>query len=805
MAESYSITAVLSAKVDGMVSGFKEATGSLDNFADKHKKTFDSFKKVGAGMTAVGAGIAGGLGMAVKKAAEFEGGMSKVSALSGATGKDLDELSEKARELGSATSFSATEAAEGLEYMALAGWDNKQMMEGLEPVLHLAEAGSIDLGRASDLVTDSMASMGIEVQDLSGYLDKVAETSANANTDVDALMEAFVIAGGTLESFNVPLEESSALLGVMADRGLKGSEAGQALNVIMARIGDTSGTAGKKLKEMGIDVYDSEGNFRGMETVLKEVEVSMADMNEEQRADAKLKIAGLNHGKNFDKMMGGLGDGYDELKDKVANSNGSLKEMRDIMKDNLQGAMENLSSAGEEIMISLGTALLPVVKDITKFIQGLADKFNGLSDKTKSTIAIVLAVVAVFLLIVGPLLMIIGFIPAIISGFTAIGLVFTAITSPISLIVLAIIGLGIALVVAYNKVEWFRDMVNAVWEFIKDSIILVIEVIKETVANVLEFINNLWEEYGETLIEVATNIWDTIMSVIDNVITFISDLIEKVLGHITDFWDDHGDLAMEIIRVTWQTIKDTIMIGVNFIKNIIKAGMKIIQGIFEVVWPIISGFIEVTWGIIKTTIKNVIDIIAGIIDVTMNIIKGDWEAVWESIKEIVTNVVDNIVSFFKGVNLFEIGKNIINGLFNGISSMVKGVGKVVGSVGTAIKDSFTNFFVMKSPSKLTFGMGENITAGVANGMTKAITVAKKAANALNHKIHSTLSENTISDDVNKQTQRDLNHSLNTNVNVQKQSANIVLQLGRNDFTAFVADIDKEQDRTELTKMRARGL
>lgn len=217
---THSVEAVFKASgVSNFTGAFKNAQNSVKGFTDRNAQTFDSFRKVGTAATIAGGAIATGLGFAVKKAADFESGMSKVEAISGATGKELQALSDYAREMGSTTSFSAGEAAEGLEYMALAGWSNEEMLSGLEPVLHLAEAGNLDLGRASDLATDSMAAMGIETKDLGGYLDKTAATASNANTDIDALMEANVLAGGTFERLNVPLAESNAFLGVMANRG----------------------------------------------------------------------------------------------------------------------------------------------------------------------------------------------------------------------------------------------------------------------------------------------------------------------------------------------------------------------------------------------------------------------------------------------------------------------------------------------------------------------------------------------------------------------------------------------------------
>src|SRR5699024_5252339 len=314
MSESYSITAVLQAKVDGLVSGFRQATSTVDNFVKKNEATFKSFKKVGAAATAGGLAVAGGLGFAVKKASDFETGMSSVAAISGATGKDLEMLTQTARDWGASTSFSALEAAEGLEYMALAGWDTQQMMGGIGPILHLAEAGALDLGRASDLVTDSMAGLGLKVSDLDGYLDKVAKTAASSNTDIDALMEAMVVAGGTFSRLNVPLEESTAFLGVLANRGFKASEAGTAVNAIMTRLTSGTGEAADALDEMGISAFDSEGNFKGMEAVMRELEGALSSMDEETRAHYQTMIAGLNHGKTLNEMMDVSTDDDDGLR-----------------------------------------------------------------------------------------------------------------------------------------------------------------------------------------------------------------------------------------------------------------------------------------------------------------------------------------------------------------------------------------------------------------------------------------------------------------------------------------------------------
>lgn len=670
MAETYSVEAVLKAKVTDFVNGFKQATSAATDFVEKNEKTFDSFKQVGKAATAGGIAVAGGLTFAVKKSADFEGAMSSVAAISGATGKDLQDLTRTARDWGASTSFSATEAAEGLEYMALAGWNTQQMMGGIGPILHLAEAGALDLGRASDLVTDSMAGLGLEVDDLSGYLDKVATTAANSNTDIDALMEAFVIAGGKFKELNVPLEESTAFLGVLANRGFKASEAGTAVNAIMTRLTSTTGPAAKKLKEMGISAYDSEGNFRGMEAVMEDVRKKMDKMTDAERANASEKLAGLNHGKTFTAMLSGLGDEYGELKGKVEGSKGALVEMRNTMKDNLQGDLENLSSAFEEIAIAIGTVLLPHVKTMIEFIQSLADRFNSLDDKTITIIAVIAALSAGFLLLIGPILLLIGFIPSMLAGFTALSTVFAAITGPIGLTIAAIIAIGAALVIAYNKFEWFRDVVDAVWQAIVG----------------------------------------VIMAAVDGVVAFV----QEIATQISTYWNENGELIRSATENVW-----------SFIKGIIEAVMPIIEGIIKVVWFAIQTIVMSVWENIKGVIQGALDIILGLVKVFAGLFTGDWQAMWEGIKQMFSGVVKflwNLVQLMLWGKLLK-GIAVFAGAFRGAASTMWGaVRGVFTSAITAVRNFFTGGFnAMRNVANTSMSSIRSLITTIWNAIRNTFT------------------------------------------------------------------------------------
>src|SRR5690625_1818141 len=677
-------------KVGADISSYSKemskASKELGSFTERNSKTFDAFKKTGAAVTGAGVALSAGLGYAVKTAADFESGMSEVAAISGATADEFDALEKRARELGGSTSFSAKEASEGLSFLALAGWDTKQMIDGLEPVLHLAEAGALDLGRSADLVTDSMAGLGVGVDELDGYLDKVAQTSRESNTDIDVLMEAFVIAGGTFDRLNIPLEESNAFLGVLANRGFKASQAGTAINAIMTRLTQSSGPAADALEEMGVSAFDSEGNFRGMETVLTDIEKSMETMADAEKAHYQQQLAGLNHGKTFSAMLSGLGDEYKDLKGEIIDSDGALLEMRDTMKDNLQGAMENLNSAFEEILISLGSALLPAVKEMSKWLQKLADWFNNLDDSTKGTIAIVGGITAALLLIIGPILLLIGFIPSIIAGFTAIGTVLAAIFNPVTLIIGGIIALGAALIYAYNEIERFRYLVDEAWAWISDT-------------------------FNAAL--------DFIMGIVKEIFGAVREFIGEQLAKIMDFWDEYGEMILGIVETVFKNIWEQIKMYINLVK-----------GIFEAVWPIISNVVKLAWDFIKMYVEIGIDLVLGIVRTVMNLLKGDWSGAWEEIKKTASNILDSIVNTFKNIDLLQIGKDIINGLIKGITSMVGSIKESVSNMASNLPGWIKKPLGIKSPSRIFMQLGDSIGEGLAIGIEDTTKLVGRATDKL---------------------------------------------------------------------------
>ncbi len=342
-------------------------------------------------------GISAGAANTFQTYQNFEKSISNVKGLSGANAADMAELTKVAREMGKTTTKSASEAADALGYMALAGWDKDQMKEAIHPVLRLSEAGNLDLGRTSDLVTDSMSSLGIGTGELQGYLDKVAKTASSSNTNIDAMMEAFLEFGGTVKNNGIAHDEASALIGVLANRGVKGSEAGNALNSVFVNLTTGAGQAGKAMEKLNLSAYDAQGNFKGYANTLKELYDKTKDLDDEQKAYYYSAIGGKTRLSDLQHLLSGVSEEYDELKYKVANSSGALEEMANIMNDNIYGDVKALQSAVESVQLDFMDKFQPSArkflqwsKDLTlSFGQKLtkaAEKFQYRIEKIESTV-----------------------------------------------------------------------------------------------------------------------------------------------------------------------------------------------------------------------------------------------------------------------------------------------------------------------------------------------------------------------------------------------------------------------------------
>lgn len=434
-----------------MEAELQKIPNSMQIVGQQMQTVGDKMTKVGSTLTKtitapiVGVGVA-----AVKTASDFDTSMSKVRALSGATGDDYDRLREKAREMGATTKYSAVDAADSLGFMALAGWDTNQMIDGLDGVMNLAAASGMDLAEASDIVTDYLSAFGLEAADATKMADEMAYAQAHSNTTTTQLGEAFGNSAARMHTAGQSMETTTALLEAFANQGTKGSEAGTQLAATMRDIGNAMEDGRIQIGDTSIAVQDQDGNFRNLIDILADVEAATEGMGTAEKQAALQAVFTRN---SYNAVSQALTEGTANIKQyeqELYAANGTAKTMAEVMEDNLAGQITKLKSAVQELGISLGDTLVPMVRKGVEWLQDLVDKFNALDDTTKENIVkfgLVAAAIGPVLTVVGKATSGIGSLISTFGGLTAgMGAI------PFGPVTLAITGVAtaIGLVVAAN-------------------------------------------------------------------------------------------------------------------------------------------------------------------------------------------------------------------------------------------------------------------------------------------------------------------------------------------------------------------
>lgn len=591
--------------------GFTSAYNDLKVFGDKSATAGQKFKGFSSALNTVGSGLAKGVTLpllgvgtaAVKVASSFDSAMSEVKAISGATGTQFTQLRDKAIEMGAKTKFSATESAEAFKYMAMAGWDTKDMLNSISGVMNLAAASGEDLGTVSDIVTDAMTAFGlaadgttkvlkngynVEVSNAEHFSDVLAEASSRSNTNVSLMGATFKYVAPIAGAMGYSIEDTAVAIGLMANAGIKGEQAGTALRSTITRLVKPTKESGTAMDALGISVTNSDGSMKSLDDVLRQVRSSMSGLTEDQKASYAAMLAGQEGMSGLLAIVNASDEDYQKLSESIQNCTGASQEMADTMQDNLGGAVTLLKSALESAGITIGERLTPYIRELAEWITGLVEKFNSLSDSQQDLIVkigLILTAVAPVMLIGSKvfslLSSIIGIITTVGSALStvfAFGLNATALsaagastgvtmlagaigflTSPITLVIAAITALVAAFVIAYKKSETFRNFINNLVEdlktFFTETVPQAFEMFKEKVSEVFENVKQKIGEFKDKCEEVVQNVIEfftvtlpqgieqfatvTIPSFVQNVITFLQELphnlgimVGEMLGHL---------------------------------------------------------------------------------------------------------------------------------------------------------------------------------------------------------------------------------------------------------------------------------
>lgn len=573
------------------------------------KKTESVASRMGKATKVAGAVIAGGLGVAAgaatKVGMDFEASMDQVAATMGIVGDASDsnfkKLSDAAKQMGATTKYSASQSAEALNYLALAGYDTDKAISALPKVLNLAAAGGIDLAYASDLVTDSMSALGIETDQLEGFTDQMAKTSQKANTNVAQLGEAILTVGGTAKSLKGGTVELNTQLGILADNGVKGAEGGTALRNIILSLGSPTDKAAKLMKKLGLEVYDASGNMRGTNEIFKDLNKILGTMTEQERTKVLSELFNKVDLKSANALLANSGERFDELSKHIANSQGSAEEMAKTMSGNLKGAMDNFKSALEGLGIAtyekFSEPLTNAVKFVTDGISWLVQALqSGNLDGILNNIGLALSV------IVGYLGAIKGY--AIVSGIIAfVKPLFTALTmvksfsgamailnavfmaNPIGIVIGLLGALAGAFVYAWNTSETFRNVVVGTWEAVKEAFSSVINWIKNAFtvdwSNAFGFIGDILNSHLANV----KNIFNSVKQIFNGIIEFVK-------GVFTGNWSRAWQGVVNIFGGIMQGLGAVIKAPLNAVIGLVNSAISGLNSISVTIpdWiPFVGG------------------------------------------------------------------------------------------------------------------------------------------------------------------------------------------------------------------------
>ena len=647
----------------------------------------------------------------VKTAADFEAAMSKVAAVSGASASEMEALTEKAREMGSKTKFSASEAAEAMNYMAMAGWKTEDMLSGIEGVMNLAAASGEDLATTSDIVTDALTAFGLTAQDSGHFADVLAAASSNANTNVSMMGETFKYCAPIAGSLGFSVEDTAEAIGLMANAGIKSTQAGTSLRTIMTNLSGEVKICGDSIGEVTIATSNADGSMRDLSDILADCRIAFAGLSESEKVAAAESLVGKNAMSGFLALMNaGEGD-INKLSGAIDGCDGAAQKMADTMNNNLEGQLTILKSALEELAISFGQLLIPALREVVEWLQGFVGFLNSLPEGVKKTImmiALVAAALGPILIIIGKVVSAIGTIMTIVpkvagvinvvkGAFAALNA--TMLANPIVLIIAAIAALVAAFIYLWNNCDGFRQFWIDLWENIKQIAVAVWEGLKT-------FFTAAWQAISTT----AQTIWNGIKN-------FFSAL--------------------------WEGIKTIFTTVLNVIKTIVTTYFNVYKTIITTVFNAIKTVITTVLGAIQTVITTVWNTIKNVFTTVLNIIKsvvsGAFNVMWNSIKNTISGIVNtikmgfnNAVNFIKNLasSAFSWGADIINGIVNGIRSCIGKIKDAVGDVAETIR-SFLHFSVPdEGPLTDYESWMPDFMSGLAKGIEKSKGMVKDAVSGL---------------------------------------------------------------------------
>lgn len=659
---------------------------SLEEVESSAKKADDGFTMFKATLANLAAdaimravdGIKNLVGNVIELGQNFTSTMSEVSAISGATGEDFEKLEACAREYGATTVFSASNAAEALKYMSLAGWDADQSTSALGGVLNLAAASGMELGAASDMVTDYLSAFAMEAGDAAYFADLLSYAQSHSNTTAEALGEAYKNCAANLNAAGQDVETVTSLLEGMANQGYKGSEAGTAMAAIMRDITNGMKDGAIKIGETSVAVMDAQGNFRDLTDILTEVEAATNGMGDAERAVALSSTFTADSTKGLNLILNEGMDNIAGYEEELRGASGSAEEMANIMNDNLSGDVAAMNSAFEELGLKIYDALESKLRAGVQFItNGVIPAIEWLGGHIPEVTIAVSGLGAVIAAmnwgtISSKIAMVKGALVKLAAALGGVSLPAIAIIAVITAVALAFTNL-------WKNNEEFRNKITAIWDGIKAKF-------DEFGQGIVDRLNALGFEF-EDITEVMKAVWDGLCEVLTPIFEGVFQQISNILNEALDILTGLFDIFAGIFTGDW-----------------------------DMVWQGVQEVFGAVWDFVVATFENWISTFTSLADTVLGWFGTDWETVWTNVKTFFSDTWNAISSFFSEIltgikTFFTDTWNAIVSFFSGILS---GIYSSVTGTMTEIHDTFTN--IWDSITGFLSGAWETIKNIVAVGI-----------------------------------------------------------------------------------------
>ena len=726
------------------------------------RKTLGSLAKVStAAIAGAGSALAGLGTYAVKVGSEFESSMSQVAATMGMTTEEIhngseayETLATAAKNAGATTKFTATQAADALNYLALAGYDAATSAEVLPSVLNLAAAGGLELAYASDLATDAMAALGIEASadNLTQFGDQMAMASSKANYSVAQLGEAILTVGGTAKNLAGGTVELNTALGVLANRGIKGAEGGTALRNMILSLSAPTDTAAATLKSLGVSAFDAEGNLRPLNETFKDLDAAMQNLTGEEKTNALNDIFNKVDLKSAEAMLAGCGEEFDNLAEAIANSDGAMQNMADVQMDNLKGQITLLQSAVEGLGVAFYENVNGKIKDAVSATAGYVSELNAVmnaafadTENEENVKQVTKALTELGYSAEDAQAMVGTGMSGVVSS---LGGILAQAMADIANAAPAMLDAGVQLIASFLQgIQENGDSLAA-------GALSIVGTLAEGIAELLPMV-------ADTAASLAVSLADGLTESLPNIIPIAIETISTLVENLTENANTIIDAGIQIILALGegliaalpQLIETVPQIVINIANVINDNAPKLVDTALYLITRLAVGLVQA----IPTLVVNIPKIIEAIVAAFMafqwlNLGKKLIDGVSNGVKkagESMATAAKNAFSKFKAkitgsevaTELKNIGKYIIDGIVGGIKNSLKNIAAVAGKIKDTLLSKLKGLFRIASPSKLMKEeVGAYIGEGIAVGIEESGQMAVDAAEDVADKIADTLAQ-----------------------------------------------------------------